>query len=112
MGDLLATAAPTSTVATVGMLARLLFPLQPAVPETTTDEQARNNHRLLSLRAQFLQHDVSSLTNSRQLALSPCMAGAAHTKLGTALGNNLAWFLPARVLFIYYSNCNIGWHQP
>ena len=51
MGDFLATAAPTSTVATVGMLARLLFPLQQALPETTTDEQAGDNHRLLSLQA-------------------------------------------------------------
>ena len=47
MGDLLATATPTSTVATVGMPATLLFPLQQAVPETTTDEQAGDNHRLL-----------------------------------------------------------------
>ena len=29
---------PNSTVAKVGMLARPLFPLQPAAPETTTDE--------------------------------------------------------------------------
>ena len=51
MGDLLATAAPTSTVASVGMLARLLLQLQQAVPETTTDEQAGDNHRLLSFQA-------------------------------------------------------------
>ena len=48
---------------------------------------------MLSLQASFQQHNVSSLTDSRQLALSPYMAGAAHTKLGTMLGNNLARFL-------------------
>ena len=51
MGDWLATAAQTSNVGTVGMLARLLFLLQQAVPETNTDEQAGDNHRLLSLQA-------------------------------------------------------------
>ena len=40
------------------------------------------------------------------------MAAAAHTKLCTMLGNNLARFPPARVLFTYNSNCNLGWHQP
>ena len=40
------------------------------------------------------------------------MAAAAHTHLGTMLGNNLARFPPARVLFIYNSNCTLGWHQP
>ena len=56
--DLLAIAAPTSTVVTAGMLARLVFPLQQAVPETTTDKQAGDKHRLLSMQALFLQHDV------------------------------------------------------
>ena len=39
------------------------------------------------------------------------MAAAAHTKLGTMLGNNLARFPPARVLFIYNSNCKFGCHH-
>ena len=51
--NLLAIAAPTSTVVTVGMLARLLFPLQQAVPETTTDKQAGDKHRLLSFQLNF-----------------------------------------------------------
>ena len=103
---------PTSTVVTVGMLARLLFPLQQAVPETASDKQAGDKHWLLSLQASFLQHDVYSLTDSQQLALFPCMADAAHAKLGTMLGNNLARFPPARVIFIYNNNINLGWHQP
>ena len=40
------------------------------------------------------------------------MAAAAHTKLGTMLGKNLARFPPAHVLFIYNSNCKLGCHQP
>ena len=49
--DLVAIAAPTSTVVTVGMLARFLFLLQQAVPETTADKQAGDKHRLLSVQA-------------------------------------------------------------
>ena len=48
---LLAIAALTSTVVMVGMRARLLFPLQQAVPDATTDKQAGDKHLLLSLQA-------------------------------------------------------------